>query len=210
MRNRQPSLACKASILFVLVSFPVLVRADVADVTLKHLAARSDLIVVARVTKVEDGPAHLQPAGNEFPAVKVATAQVIETWKGDKVGEIRFVASPTRYCDTASAKEGERLVLFLEGSKESPYLITHVGRGRMPMQDADDKSYATLEDEKVLLPKGTQTVPRTKTARVALPSSEPGKPKRASTFKYTVRAIELGTLRKVVKEVSRSDLPASR
>ena len=157
----------------VLLSVPVQVRASVADVTLKDLAAQSDLIVVARVTKVEDGPAELQPAGHEFPAVKVATAQVIETWKGDKVREIRYIASPTRPCDIASAEKGERVVLFLEGSKDSPYSIAHVGRGWMPIHDANDNRYATLADE-VILPKGTPTIPRAKTSRFVLPTRPNG------------------------------------
>jgi hypothetical protein len=208
MASRPPCLACKVIVSLVLLSLPVQVRAEVREVTLERLAARSDLIVVARVTKVEDGPAELQPAGDEFPPVKVATAQVIETWKGDKVREIRYIASPTRPDDIASAEKGERVVLFLEGSKDSPHSIAHVGRGWMPIHDASDNRYATLADE-VILPKGTPTIPRTKTARVVLPSGEPGKPDVPLSFKYTVRAIELGTLRKLVNKASQSSRPAS-
>ena len=57
---------------------------------------------------------------------------------------------------------GERVVLFLTGSKDSPYSIASVGRGRMPLHDANDNQYATLQD-KVILPEGTPTIPRTKT-----------------------------------------------
>jgi hypothetical protein len=202
MISRQSYLACKVVVWFVLVFLPVDVQASVTDVALKDLAAQSDLIVVARVTRVEDGPADLQPAGDEFPPVKVATAQIIETWKGDKFREIRYIASPTWPCDLASAEKGERVVLFLEGSKESPYRIAHVGRGRMPLHDADDKRYATLADE-VILPKGTPTSSRTETTRVVLPTRVTGKPERLFTFEYVVRTIELGALRNLVKNDSR-------
>jgi hypothetical protein len=71
----------------------------------------------------------------------------------------------------------------------------------MPIHDANDNRYATLADE-VILPKGTPTISRTETSRVVLPSDEPGKPDVTLSFKYTVRAIELGTLRKLVNEAS--------
>jgi hypothetical protein len=197
-------MACRVIVSFVLLSLPLQVRASkVADVTLNDLVAESHLIVVACVTKVEDGPAELQPAGDEFPPVKVATAEVLETWRGGKVREIRYIASPTRTCDLASAEKGERVVLFLKGWKNSPYSIAWVGRGRMPIHDANDTRYATLADE-VILPKGTRTISRTETSRVVLPSDEPGKPDVTLNFKYTVRAIELGTLRKLVNEASQS------
>lgn len=207
MMGRQPCLACKVIVSFVILFVPVRVRASVADVTLKDLAAESDLIVVARVTKVQDGPAGLQPAGDEFPPVKVATARVIETWKGDKVREIRYIASPTRPCDLASAEIEERVVLFLKGSKGSPYSIAWVGRGWMPLHEANDNSYATLADQ-VILPEGTPTISRTGTTRMVLPTKVTGKPEHSLTFRYTVRAIELGRLR-LVEEGSRISRPAS-
>jgi hypothetical protein len=208
MLSQQPRLACKAIVSFILLFIPVQVRASVADVTLKDLSAESDLIVVARVTKVQDGPAEVQPAGDEFPRVKIATAEVMETWKGSSGREIRFIASPTKQCDIASAETGERVVLFLKGSKDSPYSIAWVGRGRMPLHDANDNQYATLEDQ-VILPEGTPTIPRIKTVRFVLPTRLTGKPERPFTLEYTVRSIELGTLRRLVKKDSRPSRPAS-
>jgi hypothetical protein len=208
MVSHQPCLACKVIVSLVLLAVPVQARSDVKDVTLKDLAAESQLIVVARVTKVEDGPAELQPARDEFPPVKVATALVIETWKGDKVREIRYIASPAQPCDIASADVGERVVLFLEGSKNSLYSIAWVGRGWMPIHDENDNRYATLARQ-VILPKGTPTMSRSRTSHIVLPSLLTGKPEHSLTFKYTKRAIELATLRKLVKGNSRSSRPAS-
>ena len=48
-----------------------------AEIPLKKLVARSDLIIVARVTKVEDGSADPKPGDERFSAVRVATADVI-------------------------------------------------------------------------------------------------------------------------------------
>src|SRR5436305_14997580 len=93
--------------------FPPVVRAEVKDVAFKDFAVNSDLIVVAKVTKVEAGPTQLERFDRAMPALRVATAQVIETWKGTPARELRFVASPCWVCDTSSAEKGERVVLFL-------------------------------------------------------------------------------------------------
>jgi hypothetical protein len=172
----------------------------VSMVEFKDLAARSDLIVIATVSKVEDGPASLKGIDTGMPALKVATAQVVETWKGEPVREIRYVASPSWVCDTSFAKKGERVVLFLEKVKDSPFLtITHAGRGRMPHHDVKGRTYATLQDE-VVLPEGTPTISEEKTAQLPLPSTEPGKPASPPlTFTYSVASIELGVLRDMVR-----------
>jgi hypothetical protein len=128
MVSRPPCVTCKGIVLLFLLCLPIQVGAEVADITLKRLAARSHLIVVARVTTVEDGPAELQPAGDEYLAVKVATAEVIEIWKGPTTREVRYVASPTRYCDIAGARVGEPVVLLLEKRKDSAIMmIAHLG-----------------------------------------------------------------------------------
>ncbi len=178
MVNRPCRLACLVSLSLVVLSLtaPTQGRAEVADIALKELSARCDRIVVARVIKVEDGPAELQPSGSEFPPVKVAIAEVLETWKGDPVKEVRYIATPTEFCDIAAAEKGERVVLFLERSKDSPDRIAHVGRGRMPIESVEDRKYAVLPDE-VKLPRGTPTISR----------------------KHTERAVELETLRRLVR-----------
>lgn len=161
MVSRHCCLACLVSLSLVVLSLaaPTQGRAEVADIALKELAAQSDRIVVARVIKVEDGPAQLQPSGSEFPPVKVATAEVLETWKGDPVKEVRSIATPTEFCDIAAAEKGERVVLFLQRLKDSPDRIAHVGRGRMLIEKVQDRTYAVLPDE-VKLPGGMPTILR--------------------------------------------------
>jgi hypothetical protein len=183
--------------------------ASVVDIDLKDLVAQSDLIVVATVTKIEAAPDHIKTAEEPYPPVKVATARVVETWKGPAVKEVRFVASPTRPCDLASAELDEKLVLFLERHGDSPMMIAHVGRGGMSIHDVKGKPYATVPRE-VILPKGTKRISETKKGRTTLPASlaEPGK-EGTITFNYTYeeRSIELGTLRELVRKVG-ADEPA--
>jgi hypothetical protein len=143
-----------ATVALLFFTFPIPTRAEVSEVSLKDLIAKSETIVVAKVSKLEDGPADLKPVEADYPPVKVATAEVIETWKGAKVGEVRYVGSPTLYCDISKARVGERVVLFLEKQQGSTIMmIAHVGRGRMPLQEVEGESYAAVPPE-VQLPKG--------------------------------------------------------
>jgi hypothetical protein len=159
MTSGQTRLAWFGIVSFVLASFPAMVLADVRTMTLKELVAGSDLIVVAKVSRVEDGPADTRPRDERFSAVRVATAEVIETWKGTPVREIRFRASPTWACDISTAKEGEQIVLFLSKPGGEPIMtIRHSGRGRMPLREVQGRTYATFWDD-VELPKGTATIP---------------------------------------------------
>ena len=87
MKNHHTCLACSAIVSFVLASLPPLALAKVESMTLKELVAGSDLIVVAKVSRVEDAPADTNAEDKRFSAVRVATAEVIETWKGAPVRE---------------------------------------------------------------------------------------------------------------------------
>jgi hypothetical protein len=186
------------------LGFPPVLRAAVREVEFKDLVTRSHLIVVATVSKIENGPANLERVDPGMPALKVATARVIETWKGAPVREVRYVASPSWVCDKSGAEKGERVVLFLERRKDAAFLtITHAGRGRMPLREVGAKIYAALQDE-VILPKGTPTISEKKTARAAIPSTEPGKPApELITFTYDVTAIEVGVLQGLVRPSGR-------
>jgi hypothetical protein len=77
------------------ISLTAGLRAAVSEVTFKDLATRSDLIVVAQVSKIEDGPPQQERSDPRIPALKIATVQVIETLKGAYLREIRYVASPS-------------------------------------------------------------------------------------------------------------------
>jgi hypothetical protein len=168
------------------ICLPAGLRAEVRRLDVQELATLSDLIVVARVTKVEDGRSSVTFPDGRRAAVKVATAHVIEIWKGEKVSELRFLASPTLACDIADAEEGELVVLFLERQKTSSVkAIAHAGRGRMPIREVKGKSYATIWSDDVLLPEGTVTIPG---------------PEPKSSF---IRSIELSKLKELVRENKR-------
>ncbi len=144
------------------------------------------MIVLAKVLKLEDGPPDIKAESDRFPPVKVATAQVIETWKGPPRREVRYVASPLWTCDTSHGEKGERVVLFLEGRQNSPIMmITQSGRGRMPLREVKGESYATIRSNDVQLPKGTVTIP--------------GPEPRYSFY----RSVELSKLKELVRESSR-------
>jgi hypothetical protein len=186
MWKREICQARNVMVSLVLMSFPTLLWAKVAEIALKELVARSDVIVLAKVLKVEDGPTDIKTEDDRFPRVKVATAQIIETWKGTPLREVRYVASPLWTCDISGGEKGERTVLFLESRKGSPIMmIAHSGRGRMPLHEVEGKSYATIWSKDVQLPKGTATIP----------GPEP---------KYSfIRSVELSKLKGLVRENSR-------
>jgi hypothetical protein len=137
--------------------------ARVGTVTLKELVDRSDLIVLATETKVEHGPTDFKIEGEVIPSPQVATARVLEVWKGNADPEVRYLASPTWPCDISQAKVGERVVLFLMKPPDWPFwAIADSGRGRMPIRDVAGKAYATIYTGDVLLPKGITTIPGAK------------------------------------------------
>jgi hypothetical protein len=147
-------------IMLGLVILPTPAEAKVASITLKKLTESSDLIVVATETTVEDGPAGLNLGEETKSPIKVATARVVEVWKGKAGPDVRYIASPTWTCDISEAKVGERVVLFLSKSKGVPFmLIEHSGRGRMPIRDVNGKPHATVWVGDVQLPRGVATIP---------------------------------------------------
>jgi hypothetical protein len=183
--------------------FPVASRAEVREVEVKDLTARSELIVIANVSKIENAPASLERDDASMPPLKVATAQVLETWKGKPIPEVRYIASPDWMCDTSHEEKGERVLLFLKYAhwrKDRSFLsISHAGRGRMPVREVQGKWYAALQDE-VILPQGTPTVSERKRVRVTLPASEQNQP--AIVVSYPATSIEVGRLRELVKHTA--------
>jgi hypothetical protein len=179
------------------------VLGKVKKIEFKDLVARSDLIVTVKVTKIEPGPNTLHKIDPGMPPLKIATAEVLETWKGKPLREVRFVASPTWMCDTSHAEVGERLVVFLGKETDSHiWWITHAGRGRMLQRVVKDRTYATVQSD-VILPKETPKFSEEKTGKYLLGPSEPGKPPAEFTYTHTVISIELGVLQDMVKSASR-------
>lgn len=198
------------------LAFPLFVgapaRAEVAEIALKDLIAHSDLIVVVTVTKIEPAPDIAEHVAAPFRPVKVATARVVETWKGAAVREVRFVASPTWTCDTADAREGEKLVLFLDRHGNAPTTIAHAGRGGMSIRDVEGKPHATLSNQ-VILPEGTKTISETKKRRMTFPAAPPQAGKKGNLvvdYTYEERSIDLETLHALVRQESRRVIDARR
>ena len=180
----------------------VLARPSVIPVELSELVARSDVIAVVTVTNVEPAGDDIK-VDDQFPPVKVATAEVVATWKGPIMKAVRFVASPTRPCDMASAAKGEKLILFLEQRGSSPIMsIAHVGRGRMPLREINGGQSATIDLNEVVLPTGVKTVETRESLAVRFPATvqEPGEVGRQSPDDFlVVHAVELNVLRDLVR-----------
>jgi hypothetical protein len=161
----------------------------VGKITLKELVDGSDLIVLATETKVEDGPANLKLGEEVISPIKIATARVLEVWKGNTGHEVRYLASSTWICDISDAKVGERVVLFLMRPKDWPFMmIAHAGTGRMPIRDVEGKAFATIWTEVVRLPKGVMTIPGP-----------------ATKYEF-IRSVELSQLRWTVGAMGRTDI----
>ena len=95
--------------------------------TLEGLTRTASLIVVAQVENV-----------TEKDGVKVATARVIDVWKGLSAGTVQFRASRSWTCDASTAIPGETVVLFLAADAQTDVMaIAYSGIGRLPVNDAD-------------------------------------------------------------------------
>ena len=132
MRNRviQVWLVCVAITLFspqAALSRPVMP-------TLEGLTRAASLIVVAQVEKV-----------NKKGNVNVATARVIDVWKGQSAEIVQFRASRSWVCDISEAIPGETVVLFLAGDAQTDVMaIAYSGIGRLPVNDAEGRQTVML------------------------------------------------------------------
>ena len=128
-------MSCQATIFGLLTLAialsPSSLKAKVREITLKDLVDGSDLIVLAAVTKVEDGPTNLKIGEGALPPIKIATARVLEAWKGYPGHEVRYLGSSTWVCDISDAKVGERVVLFLTRPEDWPKVFAGSERSRM-------------------------------------------------------------------------------
>ena len=88
-----------------------------------------------------------------------AVATVNETWKGTPLQRVHFLAEPTWTCDISTAATGERMLLFLVRPERARLLhIAHSGRGRMPLRELHQQTYATVWDD-IQLPREVRTIP---------------------------------------------------
>jgi hypothetical protein len=146
-------------------------------ITIQALAAASDLIVVAKVDLVR--------TGGLLDKKRIASATVLEVWKGKKTGVLEFRAYPLRSNDFSDALAGETAILFLKkAGKKDPYQIAGSGRGRMPVRTVYKGAYASLWIYDILLPKGTHTIDG---------------PDQA--MRDALRSVKLNDLKKILKPV---------
>jgi hypothetical protein len=186
-----------ATVIVAMFSSPAM--ASVESISLEKLVKDSDLIVIASVTKVEDAPIGLEYGPDREPS-KVATARILEVWKGKPAPEVRYMASRSWVCDTAEAKVGERVVLFLSRSKSKdlPFMIIeHSGRGRMPLRDVGAVEYAELPDD-VGFPKGTPVISELKPFATPNLLNEPKNPAPSPLSHYRQFSVKLIVLKKLV------------
>jgi hypothetical protein len=157
-----------AAVLAVAVSHA---HGEISSISLHQLAEKSDIIAIARVEATRD----------RADDKTYARAAIIETWKGRPSSHVKFLATPTWACDISEAVTGETALLFLTWEEASrSYVISHAGRGRMPLRTVRGKRYATLWED-VILPRETATI---------------AGPERKYDF---IRSVELATLQKLVR-----------
>ena len=119
------------------------VAAKVGIISVADLAQQAEFIGIVRVDKVSLGiPLLRRPR---------ATATILESWKGQGSGRVRFVAAPTWICDISDAKRDEEAVVFVRDGS-----LLHAGRGKMPVFTRDGRRLAAFWDE-VMFPKDVIT-----------------------------------------------------
>ncbi|HEV2762310.1 MAG TPA: hypothetical protein VGV38_04880 [Pyrinomonadaceae bacterium] len=106
--------------------------------SLEALAKSAKVIVVAQVEKVVDetpeGGAGASGVRDLYWERRVASARVLEVWKGTADERVRFRASRTWSCDVSTAVKGETVVLFLvDDPKDTLMAIAYSGIGRLPV-----------------------------------------------------------------------------
>lgn len=124
--------------------------------TLEQLTKNSKLVVVAQVEEIVTEPS---AGGGNLSGVReiawekrVATARVLEVWKGTIAGEtVRFRASKTWTCDVSTAVVGETVVLFLtDDPKDSAVMaIAFNGIGRLPVERNSILLYSSLLTQEI-------------------------------------------------------------
>ncbi|HET9300777.1 MAG TPA: hypothetical protein VFO11_12590 [Candidatus Polarisedimenticolaceae bacterium] len=140
------------------------VSAKVAGTSLQGLVAGSDVVVLAKVMRVE-----------RIEGVAIAVLSVEMTFKGPDAEAWAVAATPTWTCDISGVVVGERGLFFLEPYRSRPatsrykpgphlldqvaarglgllHSITHSGRGRMPVWTVDGVERLTVYQWEVLLP----------------------------------------------------------
>jgi hypothetical protein len=96
----------------------------------------------------------LQREGLPVIGKRWARVKVSEVWKGPKIENVEFLASPCREpwrsrltgCDDADksdAKMGETVLVFLTKEDRAGWVIMNKGQGRIPLQLSDGRAFTT-------------------------------------------------------------------
>lgn len=115
--------------------------------TLEALAKNAQIIVVAQIEEVAvEQPENRTNGIREIAwERRVATARVLDIWKGTAGEKIQFRASKSWTCDVSTAIVGETVILFLvDDPKDSVMAIAYSGIGRLPIENHDGNSRVLL------------------------------------------------------------------
>lgn len=126
--------------------------ARISSISIEELIAQSDEIVIATVTE-------LLPTSTSDKDLVYASASIQRKLKGSLTESFLFQASAGWICDTSGAVKDETALFFLGRGSDGTFYIQDAGRGRMPFRVIDGKTYVTLWDDDVRLPKDSPTVP---------------------------------------------------
>jgi hypothetical protein len=117
--------------------------------TLEALAKDARIIVVAYIEEVITEQPENRTNASRIREIKeekrVATARVLEIWKGTAGEKIQFRASRSWTCDVSTAIVGETVILFLvDDPKDSVMAIAYSGIGRLPIENNDGNARVLL------------------------------------------------------------------
>jgi hypothetical protein len=106
-------------------------KAKVAPATLGDLVQRADFVGIVRVDRVS----------TRIPLLRRsrASATILQSWKGQPSGTVRFIAQPSWICDITEAKVGEEAIVFVERDQ-----LLLAGRGRMPIFTREGRRLAAV------------------------------------------------------------------
>ena len=135
---------------------PGLADGKLASIGIDELIARSDAIVIARVSRITSAkvPAHSSRSGN----VVYADAIAQRTLKGSVSGKFRFLAEVDFICEVTGAVKEEDALFFLHRHDDGSLAIMAFGHGRMPLRNVDGKLYIS-PTSLIILPKDVPTIP---------------------------------------------------
>jgi hypothetical protein len=147
MKRRNLLLTFLIAISILSLSNPSLGRGVMP--TLEALAKDAEIIVVAQIEEVVGEQPENTANASGIRAItwerRVATARVLDIWKGTAGEKVQFRASKSWTCDVSTAVVGETVILFLvDDPKDSVMAIAYSGIGRLPIEDNDGNSRVLL------------------------------------------------------------------